>query len=168
MTPPPAQHPRPAELLVAGWARLYADGFPAGTDILRQALVAFQHEPLSTTVEIQGLWLACGVAKALWDEGRWRTVGQRYLQLTREAGALAALPRALTRVLEFLVEIGRALRSRRPRRRVTDDRRCNGHHLLPLDDRHAVDARCVAQRPRDIGATRRSVARCASPERTAG
>jgi DNA-binding CsgD family transcriptional regulator len=103
---PPAQHPRPAELLVTGWARLYADGFPAGTDILRQALVAFQHEPLSTTVEIQGLWLACGVAKAFWDESSWRTFGQRYLQLTREAGALAALPRALNARAQFLIESG--------------------------------------------------------------
>ena len=103
---PPAQHPRPAELLVTGWARLFADGFPAGTDILRQALVAFQNEPLSSTVEIQGLWFACGVAKSLWDDESWRATGLRYVQLTRESGALAALPRALDSHAEFLVESG--------------------------------------------------------------
>ncbi len=103
---PPAQHPRPAELLVTGWARLFADGFPAGTDILRQALVAFDDEQLATTVEIQGLWFASGVAKSLWDDESWRHVGQRYVRLTRESGALAAMPRALDSHAEFLVESG--------------------------------------------------------------
>ena len=131
---PPAQHPRPAELLVTGWARLFADGFPAGTDILRQALVAFQNEPLSTTVEIQGLWFASGVAKSLWDDE----------QLARRRAALRAVDARRgrsrqpcrehsTHMLEFLVEVGCVLRRRRPRRRVADDRRCDGHHLASAD-----------------------------------
>jgi DNA-binding CsgD family transcriptional regulator len=101
----PAQHPRPAELLVAGWARLFAHGFPAGTDFLRQALVAFYNEPLSTKVEIQGLWFA-SVAKSLWDDEGWRATGLRYVELTRESGAVAALPRALDSHADYLVEAG--------------------------------------------------------------
>jgi DNA-binding CsgD family transcriptional regulator len=102
----PREWPRPAELLLTGWAQLLSDGFPAGTDILRRALIAFRNEPLSDEIEIRGLWFACGIAKSLWDEESWRVVSQRYVESARRAGALAILPRALETRGELLVETG--------------------------------------------------------------
>ncbi len=102
----PPEHPRPAELLLTGWAQLLSEGFPAGTDMLRRALIAFRSDPLSDEIEIRGLWFASGIAKSLWDEDSWRLVSQRYVELARQVGAFATLPRALETRAEFLVETG--------------------------------------------------------------
>jgi DNA-binding CsgD family transcriptional regulator len=102
----PPEHPRPAELLLMGWAQLLSEGFPAGTDVLRRALIAFRRDPLSDEIEIRGLWFASGIAKSLWDEESWGLVSQRYVELARTVGALATLPRALETRAEFLVETG--------------------------------------------------------------
>jgi DNA-binding CsgD family transcriptional regulator len=101
----PAQ-PRAVELLLAGYARVLSEGFPAGAELLQRALVAFRTEPLSGVGELRGLWYACGIAKSLWDDESWDVLSARHVQLARDAGALAALPLALEDRADFLLQAG--------------------------------------------------------------
>ena len=102
----PAQPPRAAELLLTGWGRLLSDGFPAGTDQLRRALIAFRSEPLHGEGEMHELWYACGIARSLWDDENWGLLSARHVQLARDAGALSVLPTALEVRAEFEIHAG--------------------------------------------------------------
>ncbi|MEN3312537.1 MAG: hypothetical protein V7645_1866 [Actinomycetota bacterium] len=102
----PSQPPRAAELLLTGWARLIGEGFPAGTDSLKRALIAFRSEPLSGEAELRGLWYASGIARSLWDDESYDLLSARHVQLARDTGALTALPVALEDRADFLVHTG--------------------------------------------------------------
>ena len=91
----PSRSPRAAELLMTGWAQLIIEGYPAGTDLMRQGLSAFRAEHLSGEEEIRGLWFASRVALASWDDESARVLSERHVQLARDEGALTALPAAL-------------------------------------------------------------------------
>jgi DNA-binding CsgD family transcriptional regulator/tetratricopeptide (TPR) repeat protein len=101
----PAQ-PRAVELFLTGYARLLSEGFPAGTDLLQRALIAYRSEPLSGAGELRGLWYASGIAKFLWDDASWDVLSARHVQLARDAGALTALPLALDDQADFYVQAG--------------------------------------------------------------
>jgi DNA-binding CsgD family transcriptional regulator len=102
----PAHTPRAAELLLTGWGRLLSDGFPAGTDLLQRALIAFRSEPLYGEGEMHELWYACGIARSLWDDENWDLLSARHVQLARDAGALSVLPTALEVQAEFEIHAG--------------------------------------------------------------
>jgi DNA-binding CsgD family transcriptional regulator len=102
---PPAR-PRAVELLLTGYARVLSEGFPVGADLLQRALIAFRTEPLSGAGELRGLWYACGVAKALWDDESWEVLSARHVQLARDAGALTALPLAFEEHGDFHIQAG--------------------------------------------------------------
>ena len=93
-TPPPATPPRAADLLLDGLALLIADGYAAGTPVLKDALSAFVNDGPAE----EGLrWrtLAADTAVALWDDHAWETILDRHLELARATGALDALPLVL-------------------------------------------------------------------------
>ena len=94
--PPPAQPPRPTDLLLDGLATLLTEGYRAGAPILKRALEAFRSEDISDDEALRWTWLACRTALDLWDYDTWDSLSVRLVKLTREAGALAALPLALT------------------------------------------------------------------------
>jgi DNA-binding CsgD family transcriptional regulator len=62
---------------------------------LRRALRAFRGDELSSEEGIRWLWLACRTAMDLWDDESYFVLSARHVQLTRDAGALTALPLAL-------------------------------------------------------------------------
>jgi len=86
--------PRPPDLLLAGLAAHYNDGYAAGLPILRQALTAFGDD-MPRDEELRWLWLACVAALHIWDDDRWEQLSSRFLELAREAGSLSSLPLAL-------------------------------------------------------------------------
>src|SRR5215218_325173 len=93
-SPPPPQ--RASDLFLTGWALLLTQGFPAGTDLLRDAMCAFRDDPEPHELEIWGLWQgAADVAKALCDDKTWYVLAARWVGHAREAGALPALSAAL-------------------------------------------------------------------------
>jgi DNA-binding CsgD family transcriptional regulator len=94
--PPPEGPPRPTDLLLDGLALLITEGFAAGTPMLEQALRAFRDEPLSREEEIRWLSLACNTAALLWDDEAWNELSARHVEVARDAGALAALPMAMS------------------------------------------------------------------------
>jgi len=93
--PPPPHAPSAPDLLLAGLAAHFSEGYAAGAPILQRALSAFD-EQMSAEEEFRGLSLAFTAAMYIWDADRAAMLSNRYVHLTREAGALSELPLALS------------------------------------------------------------------------
>src|SRR6185437_11830237 len=87
--PPPADSPRPVELLLNGVARLVTDGPAAAAPALRQAVNAFTAADLSGEEGLRWGWIATTV---LWDQDAGRAIEARQVQVARDTGALESLP----------------------------------------------------------------------------
>jgi DNA-binding CsgD family transcriptional regulator len=96
----------PTELMLRGWARLLNDGYPAGTDLLHEAMVGFRDEPPSGEYEPRALFFAIGIAVSLWDFDSLETIAERYVRLARAAGALGSIPQALENLADAQVAAG--------------------------------------------------------------
>ena len=92
---PLSQPPAATELLLHGHGVLFTDGFPHGIDILSRALDAFLSASFAGDENIRALEVAISVARSLWDDAGLDVLTARVVRLTREAGALSLLPRAL-------------------------------------------------------------------------
>jgi DNA-binding CsgD family transcriptional regulator len=95
MAPPPGPMRGP-DLLLDGLALLVTEGYPAGAPVLRQAVSAFRGTDLSTEEGLRWLWLASYAAGLVWDYASWDVLSGRQVTLARDAGALIALPIALS------------------------------------------------------------------------
>jgi DNA-binding CsgD family transcriptional regulator len=87
---------RPSDLLVHGLALRFTEGYSAGAPILKEALSAFRRDPVLPYEDARWLWFACWAAADLWDDETWDLLSARQLELVRAAGALTAIPFALT------------------------------------------------------------------------
>jgi len=81
--------------LLTGLAASFSEGYEAGAPDLRRALDGFGRD-MKAADEFRWLPLACYAALHLWDDQAWFTLSSRYVQLTRDLGALSHLPLALT------------------------------------------------------------------------
>jgi DNA-binding CsgD family transcriptional regulator len=96
MAPPPPGPVRGPDLLLDGLALLICEGYPAGAPVLRRAVSAFRGTELSTEDGLRWLWLASYAAGIVWDYASWDVLSGRQVTLARDAGALIALPIALS------------------------------------------------------------------------
>jgi DNA-binding CsgD family transcriptional regulator len=87
-------------------AVLITDGYSEGGPMLKRALGMFRSGNASREEELRWLWLACQTAMDLWDDDSWDVLSTRFAQLVRNAGALAALPLALSSRVGILVYAG--------------------------------------------------------------
>jgi hypothetical protein len=87
--PPPADPPRPIDLILDGLARLVTDGPAAAASALRQAVTVFATGAVSRE---EGLWAGWLAATVLWDADAARAIIARQIQLGRAVGALEVLP----------------------------------------------------------------------------
>jgi DNA-binding CsgD family transcriptional regulator len=87
--PPPADPPRPIDLILDGLARLVTDGPAAAASALRQAVTIFATGAVSRE---EGLWAGWLAATVLWDADAARAIIARQIQLGRAVGALEVLP----------------------------------------------------------------------------
>jgi DNA-binding CsgD family transcriptional regulator len=94
--PPPPGPARASDLLLDGVALLICEGYGAGAPVLRQAVSAFRSTDLSTEEGLRWLWLASYAAGIVWDYASWDVLSDRQVTLARDAGALFALPIALS------------------------------------------------------------------------
>jgi DNA-binding CsgD family transcriptional regulator len=93
---PSPQRTRPSDLLLYGLALRFTDGYSAGAPILKEALGAFRSDGVLPLADARWLWFACWAAADLWDDETWDLLSGRQLELARAAGALTAIPVALT------------------------------------------------------------------------
>ena len=82
------------DLLLDGWATLFADGCAAATPTLQETLRRFTDSPV-TPEYLHLLWLVTITAPVVWDEARWDTLSRGHVELARSSGALSELPLAL-------------------------------------------------------------------------
>ena len=94
--PPLPPSPGPSDLLLQGLAVQITRGYAAGAPLLKSALSAFEREPVLPPEEGRWLSLALWAAADLWDDDTWRRLTTRGLERAREAGALTAIPFALS------------------------------------------------------------------------
>ncbi|MEW2044309.1 AAA family ATPase [Streptomyces sp. NPDC005476] len=92
---PPARQPQVSDLVLDALAVRVADGSPASASMMEHALEALCDERLPVQEQLRRLWLASIIASDLWDDERWHAAATRHVTVTREAGALSALPDAL-------------------------------------------------------------------------
>ncbi|MFG1622489.1 AAA family ATPase [Kribbella sp. NPDC049227] len=93
---PPADAPRPSDLLLDGLAQLVTEGRTVAAPMLRRATGAFAAKDLSPADNFRWGWLTTVPSNVLWDDESWSTINARQLRLARDAGALARLPIDLT------------------------------------------------------------------------
>ncbi len=94
--PPLPPAPRPSDLLLQGLAVQITKGYAAGAPLLKSALIAFQREPALPPEEARWLSLALWAAADLWDDDTFMRLTTRELKRARDAGALTAIPLALS------------------------------------------------------------------------
>jgi DNA-binding CsgD family transcriptional regulator len=88
--PPPADPPRPIDLILDGLARLVTDGPAAAGPVLRQAVHVIGTGAVSGE---EGLWSGGWMAATvLWDADAGRAIIARRIRLGRAVGALEELP----------------------------------------------------------------------------
>jgi DNA-binding CsgD family transcriptional regulator len=104
--PPPPEPASASDVLFSGLALLITDGYAAGAPTLKRAMVAFRHADISGEEGLRRLWLGCTPAMDLWDDENWYVLSTRCAELARDAGALAALPTALTSRVGILLYAG--------------------------------------------------------------
>ena len=95
MAPAPPAPARASDLLLDGLALLVTEGYPAGTPVLRRALLAFRSQDISAEEGLSWLWLAARAAMAVWDDETWHILASRHVKLARDAGALSELHLAI-------------------------------------------------------------------------
>jgi DNA-binding CsgD family transcriptional regulator len=93
--PPPAEAPRPCDLLLDGLTRMVTQGHAAAEPTLRRAVNAFLGGQVSREEWLQWGILAQMATMALWDFDSWAAVSTRHVELARTSGALAPLSIAL-------------------------------------------------------------------------
>ncbi|HKC28085.1 MAG TPA: AAA family ATPase [Jatrophihabitans sp.] len=102
----PAPAPRKSDLLLAGMAVLYTDGYSASAPLLQRALGEFGRDELTLDEGLHSAWLAAVAAVDLWDDVHWDVLSQRHLDFTRKAGALSLLPLGLASRAVFEIHAG--------------------------------------------------------------
>jgi DNA-binding CsgD family transcriptional regulator len=93
--PPPPGPRSAADLLLDGLVANVTRGYAAALPALRAALGG-RASSLGTDQELRWLSMTGPVAYQIWDDDRCEEMSLRYLQLTRDLGALSELPGALT------------------------------------------------------------------------
>ncbi|MFI5801010.1 AAA family ATPase [Streptomyces sp. NPDC051677] len=92
---PPARDPQVSDMVLDALAVRLTDGFPDAAPMMERALEALCDERLPVHEQLRRLWLASVIAADLWDDEQWHAASARHVTITREAGALSALPDAL-------------------------------------------------------------------------
>ena len=97
------------DLLLDGLVATYTQGYGSGAPVLRRALEAFRIQETAGPGRYgddSWLWLASRTAMGLYDDDLALVLVDRHVRLAREAGALAALPAALTALSVTLLLTG--------------------------------------------------------------
>ncbi|MFD0900143.1 ATP-binding protein [Actinomadura sediminis] len=108
--PAPPTPPRPLDLLLDGLVTYFLKGYTESVPELRRAVESFAAPAPAEDGEPRWEWLACHTAMALWDDTAIHVLADRFVRLTRETGALTALPWALNFSAAALTHTGELAR----------------------------------------------------------
>jgi DNA-binding CsgD family transcriptional regulator/tetratricopeptide (TPR) repeat protein len=86
---------RPVDLLLEGYALIVTDGPAAAAPVLRQAVAAFRHAPVSDEEAMRWFGYPVGAATLLWDYDDLHWLSARQVDAVRALGAFRTLPWAL-------------------------------------------------------------------------
>jgi DNA-binding CsgD family transcriptional regulator len=89
--PPPADAPRPSDLLLDGLAVLVTEGRAKAAPLLRRVIQIYAEEELTLEERLPWGSPAADAAVMLWDDHYWHAIEVRHLQSCREAGLLGQL-----------------------------------------------------------------------------
>lgn len=102
--PPPSSSVRPLDLMLDGLVVLFTEGFEASVTTLQQALKDLRSRDVKADEgSRRWLWLACNIARTLWEDEDMHEFAVLDVRLAREEGALARLPAALNSLASVLV-----------------------------------------------------------------
>jgi hypothetical protein len=93
---PPPLTPHKADVLLEALSVLFTDGYAPAAPIAQRAVQMFVSDELTMEEAVRFAWPAASTATSVWDDVGWDVLTRRHLQVVREAGALSALPLALT------------------------------------------------------------------------
>jgi DNA-binding CsgD family transcriptional regulator len=93
--PPPTGAPGAFDVLLAGLAVRFTDGYAASADLLKRALRAVREEDGRAEQDVRWPGFARAVALDLFDAETCHAICTRSVELARERGALGVLPLAL-------------------------------------------------------------------------
>ena len=88
---PPAQPPRPCDLLLDGFALVFTEGRVTGAPVLQRAVAAFAGSEVSVEEALRWGWLATVAGVYVWDYECCLALATRNVQLARDSGALEVL-----------------------------------------------------------------------------
>ncbi|MFC5264814.1 AAA family ATPase [Kribbella qitaiheensis] len=104
--PPRTDHFTPQELMIRGYARIFAEGFPAGIDLMRAAMVALRDAPGMQESDFPLLEACVTTAGGLWDLVSEEALIRRGVELARRVGALPRLQTLLSKWGHLKVYVG--------------------------------------------------------------
>jgi DNA-binding CsgD family transcriptional regulator/tetratricopeptide (TPR) repeat protein len=106
LAPRPAGGPRPADLLLRGFALAFTDGRAAAAPVLQQAAHGFASSDVSIDEVLRWGWLSTAASVMVWDYDTCLAVSTRGVELARDAGALSVLPVSLNVMTQAVVLAG--------------------------------------------------------------
>jgi DNA-binding CsgD family transcriptional regulator len=88
---------RAPDLILAGLAANFTEGYPASVPFIRRGLAAWEAwaSGVSEEEEMRSLWMAGIAAERVWDDADYQRIAVRYVELARSTGSLSELPLAL-------------------------------------------------------------------------
>ncbi|WP_350276430.1 AAA family ATPase [Kribbella sp. HUAS MG21] len=92
---PRPSRPRRGDDLLRALAARIEGGQSAAVPMLRSSIQAYDSDDIPVQEAVRFLWLATAVAIDLRDSEAWERLAVRHLRITRDAGAVSALPLAL-------------------------------------------------------------------------
>jgi DNA-binding CsgD family transcriptional regulator len=78
-------------LFIRGWKERLERGFPAGNDLLGQAMIGLLEKPQLDDADMPYIYLAAGTAANRWDIDAWETLLQKGIPAARESGDIMRL-----------------------------------------------------------------------------
>jgi DNA-binding CsgD family transcriptional regulator len=104
--PAGAHSPRAPELLLDGLSALLVHGYKTAAPMVREALRAMLDGQLTVAESVRWSFIACRSAHDIWDDYAWDALSERQLEIVRDAGAISALPLALSQRIGMQLHAG--------------------------------------------------------------
>jgi DNA-binding CsgD family transcriptional regulator len=94
------------EMMLRGFGQFLELGYPAGTELLRDAMLALRDKQEFEESDLAMAGYSSSIALSLWDIGTWEVLAQRGVRLARESGALMSLPYFLWSLADVMTWAG--------------------------------------------------------------